>query len=297
MAPQAGERPQECPGRARAGADTTGSATPTPVVLKLGGELLETPLRMASLAGAIAAAAGNLPLVVAHGGGREIDASLKAAGIQKRQVDGLRVTDEATLSVVVSVLAGSINTRFVAAINAAGGHAVGLTGADAGVVPVEPMPAYRTASGELVSLERVGQPLLDGAAALLGHLLDGRYLPVVASIGAGRNGALYNVNADTLAAALAARTRAARLVIAGTSNGVLDREGRTIPVLDQATESAMIRSGAVNAGMLAKLQACRAALAAGVADVIVINGSDPRRLAEVVSGANGVGVDATRIVP
>lgn len=288
---------QGTPGRGRTASDSTAGTCVTPVVLKLGGELLETPERMASIAGAIAGAARSLPLVVAHGGGREIDASLKAAGIQKRQVDGLRVTDDATLSVVVSVLAGSINTRFVAAINAAGGSAVGLTGADAGVAPVEPMPPYRTVSGELVSLERVGQPLLDGAASLLGHLLDGRYLPVVASIGAGRNGALYNVNADTLAAALAARTRAARLVIAGTSNGVLDGEGRTIPVLDQATESAMIRNGAVSAGMLAKLQACRAALAAGVADVIVINGSDPRRLAEVAAGANGVGVDATRIVP
>ena len=108
---------------------------------------------------------------------------------------------------------------------------------------------------------------------------------------------LYNVNADTLAAALAARTGAARLIIAGTSNGVLDGTGRTIPVLGPSAESELIASGAVNAGMLAKLHACRTAIAAGVGDVIIINGSNPKRLADVAAGANGVGRDATRIVP
>ncbi|MEW5982683.1 MAG: acetylglutamate kinase [Acidobacteriota bacterium] len=266
-------------------------------MLKLGGELLETPGRLATVAESVVDAARAVPLIVAHGGGREIDASLAGAGIPKRQVDGLRITDEATLAVVVSVLAGSINTRFVAAINAAGGQAVGLTGADAGVGPVEPMPPYRTVAGDVVSLERVGQPIVDGTPFLLGHLLEGRYLPVVASIGAARDGALYNVNADTLAAALAARTGASRLVIAGASNGVLDASGRTIPALDPAAESTLVRRGTINAGMLAKLHACRAALAAGVRDVIIINGSDPRRLAEAAGGADGAGVDATRIVP
>ena len=88
------------------------------------------------------------PLVVVHGGGREIDAALAQVGIPKRQVDGLRVTDAETLNIVVSVLAGTINTRFVAAINAAGGKAVGLTGADAGVAPVEKAAPHKATSGE-----------------------------------------------------------------------------------------------------------------------------------------------------
>lgn len=270
---------------------------PQPVVLKLGGELLESPDRLSAMAEALAKAARTLPLVVAHGGGREIDASLQNAGLPRRQIDGLRITDDATLSIVVAVLAGSINTRLVAAINAAGGQAVGLTGADAGIAPVEPMPPYRTAGGDIVSLERVGRPIINGAPLLVGHLLAGQYLPVVASIGAASDGSLYNVNADTLAAALAARTGAARLVIAGTSNGVLDGTGRTIPVLGPSAESELVASGAVNAGMLAKLHACRIAIAAGVGDVIIINGSNPKRLADVAAGANGVGLDATRIVP
>ena len=104
-------------------------------VLKLGGELIETKDRLKALGKAVVSAAKKNRLIVVHGGGREIDAALAQVGIPKRQVDGLRVTDEDTLNIVVSVLAGSINTRFVAAINAAGGKAIGLTGADAGVAP------------------------------------------------------------------------------------------------------------------------------------------------------------------
>ncbi len=106
-------------------------------VLKLGGELIENDEKLKAMGKAVARAARKAPLVVVHGGGREIDAALQQAGIPKRQVDGLRVTDAATLDVVVAVLAGSVNTKFVAAINAAGGRAVGLTGADVSVAPVK----------------------------------------------------------------------------------------------------------------------------------------------------------------
>ncbi len=109
-----------------------GSAMKRVSVVKLGGELIENDLRLKAMGRAIASAARKGRMVVVHGGGREIDAALAQVGIPKRQVDGLRVTDPETLNIVVSVLAGTINTKFVAAINAAGGKAVGLTGADAG---------------------------------------------------------------------------------------------------------------------------------------------------------------------
>src|SRR5215204_6512874 len=102
-----------------------------PLVLKFGGELLEESDRLASAVAAVKAIAVTGPVVVVHGGGKEIDAALKVARIEKRQVDGLRITDEATLDVVVSVVAGAVNTRFVAALNTAAVAAVGLTGADA----------------------------------------------------------------------------------------------------------------------------------------------------------------------
>jgi acetylglutamate kinase len=267
-----------------------------PVVLKVGGDLLEDAARTRAVAEAIVHAAATTPLAVVHGGGREIDAALAKAGIPKQQVDGIRVTNQPTLDIVVSVMAGAINTRFVAAINAVGGRSVGLTGADATVAPVEPMPAFRSAAGETVSPGLVGQPKPDGVPHLVAHVIMGGYVPVVATIGAGEDGTLYNVNADTMAAALAVRLRASRLLIAGTTPGVLDGRGRTIAHLDAAAEQALVAGGTVNRGMLAKLQACRAALAGGVADVVILDGRDAARLGAALSGQGDSAGTMTRVV-
>ena len=267
-----------------------------PVVLKLGGELLEDAACTRRVAEAIVHAAATVPLAVVHGGGREIDAALAKAGISKQQVDGIRVTDQPTLDIVVSVMAGAINTRFVAAINAAGGRSVGLTGADATVAPVEPMPAFRSVAGETVSPGLVGRPKPDGVPHLVAHVIMGGYVPVVATIGAGEDGTLYNVNADTMAAALAVRLRASRLVIAGTTPGVLDESGRTVARLDAAAERALVAGGTVNRGMLAKLQACRAALAGGVADVVIVDGRDVERLGAALAGQGQPADAMTRVL-
>ena len=160
-----------------------------------------------------------------HGGGREIDAALAQVGIPKRQVDGLRVTDEDTLNIVVSVLAGSINTRFVAAINAAGGKAVGLTGADAGVAPVKKAAPHKATSGETVDLGMVGTPLNAPARrACSRRSARPATCRSIACVSASKDGQLFNVNADTLAGSLAARLKAKRLVIAGATAGVLDKK-------------------------------------------------------------------------
>jgi len=269
---------------------------PRPVVLKLGGELLEDASRTRAVAGEIARAAATLPVAVVHGGGREIDAALAKAGIPKHQVDGLRVTDQPTLDIVVSVLAGAINTRLVAAINAAGGRPVGLTGADAGVAPAEPMPPFRSMAGEIVSLGLVGRPVHDGVPHLVSHVIDGGYVPVVATIGAGADGTLYNVNADTMAAALAVRLRASRLLIAGTTPGVLDGDGKTIAELGVQAERDLAAAGTVNRGMLAKLQACRTALAGGVSDVAIVDGRDAARLRAALARHDDAAASMTKVV-
>ena len=184
--------------------------------------------------------------MIVHGGGREIDAALAQVGIPKRQVDGLRVTDGETLNIVVSVLAGSINTKFVAAINAAGGKAVGLTGADSGVAPVEKAAPHKATSGETVDLGMVGMPISSAAApALIETLCKAGYVPVVACIGSAKNGTLYNVNADTLAGSLAARLKAKRLVIAGATPGVLDKKNETINRLDKDRIEKLARADSV----------------------------------------------------
>jgi acetylglutamate kinase len=254
-------------------------------VLKLGGELLEGDQRLAALSKAITSVAKKVRLVIVHGGGREIDAALAQVGIPKRQVDGLRVTDAETLNIVVSVLAGSINTKFVAAINAAGGAAVGLTGADAGVAPVQKAEPHKATSGDTVDLGMVGMPIAKAAApALIEALCKAGYVPVVACIGAGKNGALYNVNADTLAGSLAARLKAKRLVIAGATPGVLDKKNETIGRLDKERIDKLVKSGTANAGMVAKLAACQSAIKGGVRNVVIVDGRNPARLVKALKG-------------
>jgi acetylglutamate kinase len=267
----------------------------TPLVLKFGGELLEERTRMEAVVAAVAQiAATNVPLVIVHGGGKEIDAALATAGVEKRQVEGLRITDEATLDIVVSVLAGAVNTRFVGALTAAGARAVGLTGADGPCGLSDVAPPHRTVDGRAVDLERVGLPAAHADMSVLHALLRGGFVPVVASIGVEANGRLLNVNADTMAGHLAGGLRARRLVIAGSTAGVLDGSGRTIPLLDPAAIEQLVSGGTATAGMIAKLRACEQALSGGVDDVVIVDGRDRDALRAAASGA--VPAAATRVV-
>ena len=253
------------------------TAAAGPAVVKLGGELLEEPARLRRLVRALADAAEREPLVVVHGGGREVDAETERLGIPKRTVDGLRVTDAATLDAVTGVLAGRVNTRLAAALGAAGASAVGLTGADGGIARVRRERRYRAADGTRVDLGFVGRPVGARPPALLADLLAAGHVPVVASLGVGAGGQIFNVNADTLAGFLAARLGARRLIIAGGTAGVLDADGRTIPRVDDRGIDALIGGGQASAGMVAKLLACRAALRGGVGAVRLVDGRRPRR--------------------
>ena len=255
----------------------------SPLVLKFGGELLEDRDRVSGVvAGVAAIVAARRPasLVIVHGGGKEIDRALSAAGIEKRQVEGLRVTDDATLEIVVSVLGGGINTRLVASLSASGVPAVGVTGADGSCALADVAPPHETVDGRFVDLGRVGLPSADSDPRLLESLLASGFVPVVACIGLARDGRLLNVNADTLAGFLAGRLRAARLVIAGATPGVLDETGNTIARLDTRGIQRVIAGGTATAGMVAKLRACDDALRAGVRDVVIVDGRDRRALEE-----------------
>jgi acetylglutamate kinase len=265
-----------------------------PVVVKFGGELIEDRERLATVVSAIAAVAGSTPLVIVHGGGKEIDRALETAGIPKRQVDGLRITDRATLDVVVAVLAGTVNTRFVAALNTAGVEAVGLTGADARCGLSESAPPHRATDGRTVDLECVGIPSADADARLPSVLVESGFVPVIACIGLGADGQLFNVNADTFAGRLAAQLDAQRLVIAGTTAGVLGDDGATLPALDTTAIADLVGAGTATAGMIAKLRACEHAVAGGVDEVVIVDGRDATALTAAVNGAAPQG--ATRIV-
>jgi acetylglutamate kinase len=258
--------------------------TGQPVVVKFGGELLEQPERLATVVSAMARVGARTPLVIVHGGGKEIDAALKTAGLEKRQVDGLRITDEATLDVVVAVLAGAVNTRLVAALNTAGVGAVGLTGADGLCGLSETAPPHRATDGRTVDLGRVGIPTGAADTRLLDVLTSAGFVPVIACIGIGADGRLFNVNADTFAGHLAAQLGAQRLIVAGTTPGVLDQNGKTVSTVDGASIAALVGDGTATAGMIAKLRACEHALAAGVDEVVIVDGRDRAALEAAARG-------------
>jgi acetylglutamate kinase len=262
-----------------------------PLVLKLGGELIETAADRSRIAGAARALALGRPLAVVHGGGRAIDAELGRRQIAPRKVEGLRVTDAATLEAVIAVLAGSANTDLVAALVAAGVPAVGLTGVDAGFGRSTRSSAHQTSTGATVDLGFVGDPAhVDGG--LVSLLMKNGYVPVIASLGidAARSDArselqVLNVNADVMACRLAAALDRAELVIAGTT-GVLGGQGQLIGLLDASGIDSMISSGTATAGMVAKLAACRTALRDGVSSVRILDGRalDERRTLDEVPG-------------
>lgn len=248
----------------------------TLTVLKLGGELFEAASAREQMADTIAAF--PVPLVVVHGGGKAIDAELARRGIQPKKVDGLRITDADTLDAVIAVLAGSANTSLVAALVARGVKAVGLTGVDAGCGRASHAAPLHSTSGDVVDLGLVGDPT-EADPALFHTLIVAGYVPVVACLGVDEAGNVLNVNADVMACRIAeafVRTLDGfvELVIAGTTPGVFDEDGQTIQTLDIDGIDALIRSGAANAGMVAKLNACRAALDAGVTIVKIVDGKD-----------------------
>ncbi len=251
-----------------------------PLVLKLGGELLESAADRARIAAAAGAIALRRPLVIVHGGGRAIDAELDRRGIAPKKVDGLRVTDRATLDAVVSVLGGTSNTELVAALVGQGVPAVGLTGVDAGLGRAARANAHRSTSGAVVDLGFVGDPA-EIDVSLVELLLVHGYVPVIASLGletgdhtgASEAPALLNVNADVMACRIAARAR-------GQRPRHRRRDARRARRPRRVDSGARCRrrstppspAGTATAGMVAKLTACRAALLEGVASIRIVDG-------------------------
>lgn len=228
-------------------------------VIKLGGSLLDVPQRRAAaLAKIVGAWRGGEPVVLVHGGGKHIDSLMTKLGMTKQVVHGLRVTDDATLQVVVAVLSGTVNKLLVSELAALGVSACGISGADAGTitaVPHVPMDG--------VDLGHVGS-VTGGNAAVITALLDRDIMPVVSSVAIGSDGALLNVNADMAAAAVAVSLGANVLHFITDVPGLLDQNGEVVPTLHARGARAMLESEVVSGGMRPKLHAALQALAGGV---------------------------------
>lgn len=249
-------------------------------VVKLGGSLLEEKHLREKALGAIAArwTAGK-KIVVVHGGGKRIDASLQALKIPKKTYRGLRITDPETLDVVVSVLSGVVNKSLIAELRSLGILAAGLSGADGDTLWAEFHPRIDGVDFGFVGRVTYSNP------TLLSAVLGAGLLPVVASVALGREGTLLNVNADSAAAALASALRAETLVFLTDVAGLLDAGEKLIPRLDPAAAWSLIRSGTVGGGMRPKLLACLDAVHAGVERVVIAGpGSHSSALADGTGG-------------
>jgi acetylglutamate kinase len=232
------------------------------ILIKLGGSLLDDPARRkAALETIVARWNAGEDVVLVHGGGKHIDAQLAKLGIAKQTHAGLRVTDDATLEVVVSVLGGTVNKMLVSELAKLGVRAAGISGSDGGTLVAKPHPAI-----DGVELGHVGQ--VSGAnVTLVKAMLTYGMLPVVSSIAQGPEGTLLNVNADSAAAALAVALKAKSLRFLTDVAGVLDADGALVPRLGVQDTKQFIEN--VSGGMKPKLQAALTALVSGVGEIVI----------------------------
>lgn len=221
---------------------------------------------------------GINPIVV-HGGGPQIGHMLERLGIESRFVDGLRVTDRETMEVVEMVLAGTINKQLVAAINAEGGCAIGLTGKDGGLISAKKAVRTRVEGGARIEIDLgfVGEPE-HVAARVLDTFRQSDIIPVIAPIGVGVAGETYNINADTVSGAVAAAVKATRLLLLTDVAGVLDGDKRLLSEITAGSARAMIADGIISGGMIPKVETCLDAVDGGVEAAVILDGRVPHAI-------------------
>jgi acetylglutamate kinase len=252
-------------------------------LIKIGGTLLDDPASRDAIADQIAqVATSGTTVAVVHGGGKQMTRFLEERGIQSRFVGGLRVTTEETIDAVLKVLAGTVNTQLVAALGVAGARAVGLTGIDASLATAEQLDPALGFVGKVVASD----------SSLLDTLSGAGYIPVVACIAGGGQGEVFNVNADSMAVAVASNWNVDRLVFLTDVPGVLDGDKNILPSLSVADCQHLIESGVATGGMQAKLNSATSAVDSGVQEVCIVKGSDPEIVLRVFAGERA----GTRIV-
>jgi acetylglutamate kinase len=239
------------------------------VVVKYGGHAMGAGGETFARDIALLKQVGIHPIVV-HGGGPQINRMLDRLGVKSRFVNGLRVTDSETMEIVEMVLAGSINKQLVAAINAAGGRAIGLSGKDGGLIRARKL----SRDGDLGF---VGEPeRID--AGLLATFRQSDITPVIAPVGVGAEGETYNINADTVAGAVAAAVKARRFLLLTDVPGVLDADKRLIPELSAAEARRLIADGTISGGMIPKVETCLDAVEGGVQAAVIVDGRVPHAI-------------------
>jgi len=262
-------------------------------VIKYGGHAMgDTNLASAFARDIVLLKQVGIEPVIVHGGGPQIGAMLERLKIKSEFIDGLRVTDEATVEIVEMVLSGSINKAIVSAINAAGGRAVGLSGKDGGLMSVRKLRRTRRETDsnieKILDLGFVGEPSRVDPE-LLTTLTRSDIIPVIAPIGIGDDGATYNVNADTAAGAIASALEATRLLMLTDVTGVVDKDGALISDMgvDQARQ--LIADGTISGGMIPKVETCIDAVERDVEASVIMDGRAAHSLLIEIFTEHGLG--------
>jgi acetylglutamate kinase len=257
------------------------------VVVKLGGSTMDDPELQASFAGDVTllAMVGIRPVIV-HGGGPQISEEMARAGLEPKFANGLRVTGPDAVAVVQRVLAGDINPRIVGLLNGHGCPAVGLTGLDAGMLQARQVSATLGLVGEVSNVQTI----------LIDDLLDAAMVPVIAPLGTGSDGQVYNLNADTAAAAIARALKAQKLIYLTDVEGVRevhDRPESLISKMSRAQLEDLLAGDEVQGGMRPKLESCRSALSGGVAQAHILDGRMQHALLLEIFTPEGIGTMVT----
>ncbi|MFM2416331.1 MAG: hypothetical protein RL385_1054 [Pseudomonadota bacterium] len=261
------------------------------VVVKYGGHAMVDPALQQSFARDIVLMRYvGIDVVVVHGGGPQIDKELAAMGVVSERIDGLRVTDARTMEVVEMVLGGRVNHAIVAMINRHGGRAVGLNGHDDRCIRADKVAEMRTKSGKLVDPGRVGA-VKEVRPQVIQALLKQGVIPVIAPVAVDDDGNSLNVNADTVAGAVAAALDAEKLVLMTDIEGVKDAEGELIPSLTTGDIERLKVEGVISGGMIPKVDCALDALRAGTSKVHIIDGRLRHAVLLEVFTDRGVGTE------
>ena len=229
---------------------------------------------------------GRNPVIV-HGGGPQINSMLETMGVRSSFVRGMRVTDEQTMRVVEMVLVGSTNKEIVGLMNRHGGHAVGLSGKDGELIIAQKM----LVDGQDIGL--VGEVV--GVNAKVIETLDsGDFIPVIAPVGVGLDGATYNINADLVAGKVAQALHAEKLMLLTDVAGIKDKDGNLISTMASEEAKQLIANGVISAGMIPKVECCIDALTGGVAKTHIIDGRVKHAVLLEIFTTEGVGTEVVR---
>ena len=229
----------------------------------------------------------GVKVVLVHGGGPEISDTMKRLGKEAVFVDGLRVTDRETVDIVQMVLAGKVNKSLVNLIQTMGGHAVGLSGIDGGIIEAKVKDERLGYVGEITKIRT--QPITD--------LLEKNYIPVISTIASDRQGDVYNINGDTAAAFIAGALGAERLIMMTDIAGILENKddpSTLIPQITVTEAKKLYDSGVISGGMIPKVDCCIEALEHGVNNVIIMDGRIPHSILMELLTDEGAGTMVTK---